>query len=81
MNSKWSRKYWTDLGERVGSTFVGALVTLIMMDNVLEGPDFDTVLWPIVVVPTALSLLKGLLANMASDERPSASVADVSSFA
>lgn len=78
--SKWGKRYWVDLGERVGSTLVGALITLVMMDNVLEGPDFDTVLWPIVVVPTALSLLKGLLANMASDDPPSASVADVSSL-
>jgi hypothetical protein len=61
---KWGKQFWADLGERVGATFLGALLTLITMDNILEGPDFDTVLWPIVVLPTVFALLKGLLANL-----------------
>lgn len=67
-DSKWSRAFWADLGERVGTTFLYGLVTLISMDNVLEGPDWNTTLWPILVVPTALSLIKGLLANMKDPE-------------
>lgn len=74
-DSKWGRAFWADLGERVGSTFVYGLITLISMDNVLEGPDWDTTLWPIVVLPTALSLLKGLLANM-KDPQSGASLLD-----
>lgn len=66
--SKWSRRFWSDLAERVGATFLGALLSLIVMDNVLEGPDWDTTLWPIVVLPTAVSLIKGLLANLANSE-------------
>lgn len=66
--SKWGRAFWADLGERVGTTFLYGLVTLISMDNVLEGPDWNTTLWPIVALPTALSLLKGLLANMKDPE-------------
>lgn len=66
--SKWSSAFWADLAERVGTTFLYGLVTLISMDNVLEGPDWDTTLWPIVVLPTALSLLKGLLANLKDPE-------------
>jgi len=65
VSEKWGGGYWRDLGERVAATFIGALITLITMDNILEGPDWDT-LWPILVLPTLLSLLKGLLANLAS---------------
>lgn len=63
-SSRWSREFWIDLAERVGSTALYGLITLVTMDNVLEGPDFDTTLWPVLVLPTVLSLLKGLLANM-----------------
>lgn len=66
--TKWSKKFWVDLAERVGSTFLGALLTLITMDNILEGPDWDTTLWPILVLPTLVSLVKGLLANLAAPE-------------
>ncbi len=78
--SKWNKQYFRDLGERVGSTALYGTITVITMDNVLEGPDFDTVLWPVLVLPTALSLLKGLLANMTgSGPEPSASLTSVSS--
>lgn len=77
--SKWNKQFAKDLFERVGSTFIGALLTLVAMDNILEGPDWDTVLWPIVVLPTLISLLKGLLMNMGSNVTPSASLTNVSS--
>jgi hypothetical protein len=63
MTSKWSKAFWSDLAERVGATLVYSIITLITMDNVLERLDMAT-LWPIVVLPTLLSLLKGVVANM-----------------
>lgn len=74
--NKWSKKFFIDLAERVGSTFLGALLTLVAMDNILEGPDWDTTLWPILVLPTLVSLLKGLLANMAAPETGASLVPD-----
>lgn len=77
-DSKWGTKYWADLAERVGSTALYGIATVITMDNALEGPDFDTTLWPVVVLPTALSLIKGLLVNMKGPE-PSPSLVGVAS--
>lgn len=74
--NKWSKKFWVDLAERVGSTFLGALLTLIAMDNVLEGPDWNTTLWPILVLPTLVSLVKGLLANLAAPETGASMIPD-----
>ena len=65
--SKWSSAFWADLFERVGATLVYAVITYITVDNTLERPDFAT-LWPIVVLPTLLSFLKGLLANLKDAE-------------
>jgi hypothetical protein len=65
MTSKWSKAFWYDLGERVASTFLGALLAYITTDNTLEHFGFEQ-LWPILILPTALSLIKGLLANLAS---------------
>lgn len=75
--SKWGKAYWIDLAERVGSTFVYALITLFTANSVTS---ITTELaWVIVGLPTLLSLLKGLAANLKGDE-PSASVADVDSY-
>jgi hypothetical protein len=65
MTSKWSKAFWYDLGERVASTFLGALLAYIVTDNALERVGFDQ-LWPVIILPTLVSLIKGLLANMAS---------------
>ena len=67
MTRKWSKGYWMDLGERVTFTFLGALLAYIVTDNVLERPDFDE-LWGILVLPTLVSLIKGLLANLVNPE-------------
>jgi hypothetical protein len=67
MTSKWSKAFWLDLGERVASTFLGALLAYLVTDNTLEKVDFDQ-LWPVIVLPTLVSLIKGLLANLASPE-------------
>jgi hypothetical protein len=65
--SKWSKRYFVDLMERVLATFLGALLAYLYTDSVLEKPDLD-VLWPILVLPTLVSLIKGLLANMVDSD-------------
>jgi hypothetical protein len=65
MTSKWSKAFWYDLGERVASTFLGALLAYIVTDNALERVGFDQ-LWPVIILPTLVSLIKGLLANLSS---------------
>jgi len=75
--NKWGKAYWVDLGERVGSTVVYGLITLLTANSVTEiTPDLA---WVIVGLPTVLSLLKGLAANMRGPE-PSASVVNVDSY-
>jgi hypothetical protein len=65
--NKWTKAYWLDLGERVASTFLGALLAYLVTDNVLESVDFDQ-LWPVLILPTLVALIKGLLANLASPQ-------------
>lgn len=78
-SSKWNRKYWTDLGERVGSTFVGALFGAFTVTGTtpVDWSD-EKVMWAILGVPTVVSLLKGLLVNLGGSE-PTASVVNVTS--
>lgn len=65
MNS-WSKQYWFDLGERVASSLIGGLLTLLVSTNLT---DISTELgWTIVGIPTLTSLLKGLLANLKDSE-------------
>jgi hypothetical protein len=68
MSAKWSKTFWADLGERVGATFIGALVTMLTADSsgVVSGSPRQW--WLIVGLPTVLSLLKGIGANMADSE-------------
>jgi hypothetical protein len=66
MTSKWSGAYFSDLAERVGSVVIYGLVTWFTLAGTTS-LDVDQ-LWPAVVLPAVLSLLKGLLANMATPE-------------
>jgi len=76
MESKWSRAYWTDLGERVGASAVGGLLTMLGLTSLT---DLTWVyVWVVVGVPTATSLLKGLLVNLGGSA-PTASIVDVTS--
>lgn len=64
--TKWGRAYWADLAERVGSVFVYSLITYI---TTVQTTTLDwSQAWAIVVLPTVLSLLKGLGANMKNPE-------------
>lgn len=74
--SKWGRAYWTDLAERVGSTLIYGLISLLTLSDT----NIDArIVWTVAGLPTVLCLLKGLLVNMRGDE-PSASVVDVTSY-
>jgi hypothetical protein len=79
MNSKWGKKYWVDLGERVGFTFIGALLGALTVTGTtpIDWSDED-VMWAILGVPTLTSLLKGLLVNLKGDS-PSPSAVGVTS--
>jgi hypothetical protein len=68
MASKWSKTFWSDLGERVGSTAIGALLAVLAGSTTGAIPNDPAVWWAVVGVPTVVSLLKGLLANMANGE-------------
>lgn len=66
---KWSKRFWLDLLERVGSVFLYSVLTFLTTTGVadIKGVDFAE-LWPVLFLPGVLSLIKGLLANMASPE-------------
>lgn len=68
-SDKWSRAFWFDLGERVGATFLGALLGAITLVNATPVDWGDpAALWAVLGVPTAVALIKGLLANLAHPE-------------
>lgn len=76
--TKWTTAYWSDLAERVGATFIGALIAMLTADasGAISGSPQQW--WLIVGLPTVLSALKGLLMNLKSGD-PSASMVDTSS--
>lgn len=76
---KWTGQFWLDLGERVVTTFIYGLITMLTADQsgVISGNPNQW--WVIVGLPTVLSLLKGILGNLKSGEEPSASLANVTS--
>lgn len=66
--SKWSKTFWADLAERVGSTAIGALLAVIAGSQAGAIPNDPAAWWAVIGVPTVVSLLKGLAANMADPE-------------
>lgn len=68
MASKWSKTFWADLAERVGMTAIGALLGMLTGSASGAFPNDPHVWWAVIGVPTAVSLLKGLAANMADPE-------------
>ena len=70
--NRWSGQFWADLAERVGSTAIYGLIAVLTGDATGAISNDPKVWWAVVGLPTALSLLKGLLANMAGpDSGPS----------
>lgn len=67
--NKWSKTYWSDLAERVGSTFLGALLAMLTLAGTtpVDWTDAKAV-WAVLGVPTVASLLKGVLANLGNAE-------------
>lgn len=60
--SKWGKAFWADWIERVGTSFLYALITLLTNEATVD-LSFETI-WPIVGLPVLLAAIKGLLANM-----------------
>jgi hypothetical protein len=66
--NKWTPRFAADLAERVAATFVGALITMITADASGAVSGDARQWWLIVGLPTVLSLLKGVLANVGNPE-------------
>lgn len=67
--NKWGRAFWRDFGERVGSTFLGALLACITLTGTTPVDWTDAAaVWAVLGVPTATAVIKALLANMANPE-------------
>lgn len=67
MNSKWNKGYFRDLGERVGATFIVTLIPVWTAAANVAQLDWVNAI-EISVSAAGLSLLKGLLANLANPE-------------
>lgn len=65
MPGKWSRTFWADLAERVAATAIGALLAVVAGSQSGAIPNDPAAWWAVIGVPVAVSLLKGLLANLA----------------
>jgi hypothetical protein len=66
--NKWSKDYWIDLTERAGSTAVYGVITMLTADQSGAISGSAEQWWLVVGLPTALSLLKGLAANLKDPE-------------
>ena len=60
---QWGKGFWADWTERVGSTFLYALITFLTV-VLPEGDLSFAKVWPVLGLPVALAAIKGLLANM-----------------
>jgi len=71
--SKWNKSYWSDLGERVVATEIGALFTTSWLfgQTQLDWSNGKAV-WITLGAPAAVSFLKGIYANLKNpDSGPS----------
>lgn len=67
--NRWSRRYFADLAERVLSTFLAALLGAITLTGATPVDWSDSrAMWAVLGVPTVVTLIKGLLANLANAE-------------
>lgn len=67
--TKWSKRFWADLAERVASTFLGALLTALTVvgSTPVDWTDAQVV-WTILGLPTLVAVIKGLLGNLANPD-------------
>jgi ABC-type amino acid transport system permease subunit len=74
--NKWTKAFWVDLAERVGATFLGAVLGLLTLSGTttVDWTNWNYI-WTVVGLPVAFSLLKGLLANL-KDPESGASMVD-----
>jgi hypothetical protein len=63
--AKWSKTFWADLAERVGTTAIYSLVAVLTGSQTGAIPNDPAVWWAVVGLPTVLAFLKGVAANMA----------------
>lgn len=68
MPNKWSGTFWADLSERVASTATGAVITMLTADSTGVVSGSAKQWWVVVGLPTLLSFLKGILANLKDSE-------------
>ena len=79
-NMKWSRAFWADLGERAITTAVYGVIAMLTADasGAISGNPRQW--WVVVGLPTALAVLKAILANAGGKSgEPSASAIGVTS--
>lgn len=62
MAGYWGKRFWIDLGERAGTSFVSGCLTVLASWEIWSIK--PKVAWTVIGLPTVLSLLKGLLANL-----------------
>lgn len=77
--NKWGKQYWEDLGERVGSSAVAGALTALTVNGTTSVHVTTKVVETLILVPSAVSLLKGLLVNLGGSSSGSASVVGTSS--
>lgn len=66
--SKWSKTFWADWSERVASSAIGGVLTMLGL-SVTDLLASSAQAWLAVVgIPTATSALKGLAANLKDSE-------------
>lgn len=67
-STKWTKKFALDLTERVLSTLLYGVIAMLTADanGVISGSAQQW--WLVVGLPTVLSLVKGVLANLAAPE-------------
>lgn len=69
MPKKWSKTFWADLGERVLSTEIGALLTTsLLMGSTAVDWSNERAVWALLGAPPAVAFLKGIGANLTNPE-------------
>lgn len=77
-SNKWGKAFWRDTGERVGTTAIYGVITFLTLGGTTSA-DYDQI-WPVIALPSVLSLLKALLVNLGgSTDSPTASLVGVKS--